>query len=302
MGYRLKHSQPQVHARKADAVLSAGLRMAAFTTWLKSQYGQLGKKHGEANQLERFVLRVDELYGDRKIRLYYQYDGPFFGYIIGITDKPANRKAEETEKGSMTTAEGAEVLPGQYSNVHEVGDENIRALAEGPQMPRGWDATAKIAAEGARWNCVERALRQGKLTDRLVFFTTYSGDAPKLAPRPADPHIGIRFKHLWLFWSSFKNAYGITDTEVIRMLNTWYPLQLDWDWAQNNQMAQPKKPDRGSPARWKEDMKRYELWQTLTTPVANPPGTEPKLPGRPGPPLLSGTFNASDPDYLELGP
>ena len=309
-GYKLKvKASSPTYASRPDAVLAAGRRMAVFATWLKGEYANLGKKHskqtGDPHMLDPFVLRVDELYANRKLRLYFQFDGPFFGYIIGVTDRPAGAKATEADRGSMTTAEEPNVPPGQYSNVHEsTGAQSITSLAAGASSKRSWDAMAKIAAEGNRWQCVARALRLGVLTDDLVFYTPYIDKPPILAPAPPpDLQVGIAFKHLWLFWSSFKNAYGIPDSDVSKLLNTWYRDQLDWDWSRGNPAPiVPAKPTQGSPQAWKQAKERAEYYEHLTElekPDPKKPGPPGYKWGRPGPPLVAGNFGPG-PGYLKL--
>jgi hypothetical protein len=267
-GYRLRQPPAQlpIAASKSEAVLRAGGRMGSFATWLRTQYPPLGKQHNDAadpNLLERFILRVDEVYAPpgtppQRLRIYFQFDGPFFGYIVGITERPdaQGQAAALQDKGSMTTALQPPAGLSQYSNVHDPGNYNIGQRVDTTPARQSWDAIAKVAAEGSRWQCVAQAVRQGLLTNDLVFFTVVQPQLNlTLAPQPQVPiRVGIKFEDLWRYWTAFDNAYNIPNQTVATQLSTWYAAYLDWDWAQTNQ-----EPDPGhAPSRRHQD---YPLWQ-----------------------------------------
>ena len=91
-----------------------GGRWVPFATWLRRQYPQLGKQHTTTPTRicsNVFILRVRRdmttpPHTAAEAGIYFQFDGPFFGYIVGITERPdaQGQAAALQDKGSMTTA------------------------------------------------------------------------------------------------------------------------------------------------------------------------------------------------------
>lgn len=171
-------------------------------------------------KMQPFILRVDAAYAGRVLRLYYQFDTTYRGYIVGITD----RSDADARKVVMTTAFPDAVQDAQYSSQHETHNTPLAQLVDTDTA--NWDAMTKIAGEAPRWRCVLDAARAGTLSDDLVFH--HNG-------------LGISFADLWLTWNEFDKAYGISDASVANKLNEWNALNPNLEPSQSKkQLAKEK--------------------------------------------------------------
>ena len=124
---------------------------------------------------------------------------------------------EDLEKGDGTA------VSGKYGNRHEVtGASTISSLIttdnyyeDKSKLPRAWDATTKLAGEGARFLCVRNNI--DKIQDDSIIYTTGTNTAKGLSI--TNP--GMTFPNLWISWSGlFEKKYNIPDTKVANVLKT----------------------------------------------------------------------------------
>lgn len=170
-----------------------------------------GDQLANQDRLQPFTLVARVWFGPPPtlLRVHYQFDTTYRGYIVAVSEKQAGPAV----KAEMNTDRTGPAPPGQYSNVHDFdrtapSTESLMDMVDAPHAPgaQPWDAMTKIAGEAPRFQCVRRAAQARMLSDALIF---HHGQ------------LGIRFGHLWQTWTEFGNKYGITDNEVKTKLAEW---------------------------------------------------------------------------------
>lgn len=148
--------------------------------------------------------------------LIFQHTHDLDGYMSGIEESVAGSDTSGREvvagmrygrQQAHMRSEGTRGI-GSYSSKHErTGDSVLMDLSEGSKEAKA-DATAKLVAEGARFNWVRDNI--DTITDETRFTFEYAKGKSAY----------ITFNNLWCVWKDwFKGDYGITEQRMTEVLS-----------------------------------------------------------------------------------
>ena len=196
------------------------------------------------SRIDPHIIRVPGKTKDgEKIALHYQFGKDSYGYIVKIEQEGKTYLMHE-ERGQKALLERQlpklkknnfdDPIMDRFASAHDtdnseerIGDvatksttgDDLRLYSKNKNQSQDGnleklgkkskrlDAVTKVGGEGARWNCVRKHARDGKLTDGSRFYCT--------DPNGHKGLIGISFEKLWSVWADwFKMKFGIDDSTV----------------------------------------------------------------------------------------
>jgi hypothetical protein len=206
----------------ADNALAAGVLGTQLEAWGSQQFPVAkGKTLATAmytrdsdemdksavDTVDPFIHNVRAYYEvgeeERFVDLCYQHTADMDGYVVQIAEGKEDRAST-----LATMTHGDRVEGPTFPSTHQPVAGNLLEASEG-STPASFDATTKIAGEGARFVCVRNHAEY--LQDDSLFCVDLGGGVYK----------GLPFTSLYILWKSvFKGQFNISDSAVAAKLRS----------------------------------------------------------------------------------